>query len=254
MTAIIVRPSPECDQLVTALNNAGLPAVACPMLSFSQGRDFCSLPETLSTLPPSSLVVLVSPRSVDYGNQALLNANAQWPSHINYIAVGKRTAEVFDTCTGLKASFPLREDSEGMLALPDMQDVSGKKVLILRGDSGREHLAPSLKMKGANVNYCEIYQRQWDVSALLSQAKMWNPALVRTLVVTSGQQLTHFDQLISLSDQHWLRQCHILVPSKRIQNQAIELGFEKITIVDSVGNYHLFNTLRDLSTTGLSDD
>lgn len=254
MTIVVVRPEPDCHQLVKQLHAHGLAAKPCPLVSFLPGRDLATLPRVLTTLPTGSVLVAVSPRAVKFAHHALQNAQLAWPKNCHYVAVGQRTASEWQTVCGQSVHAPTREDSEGMLALPPLTNVAGRQVVILRGESGRDMMAKTLRDQGAHVNYCETYQRQWAIEPLVPQVVSWPKDTIDTVVITSGQQLAYFDQLITLSGQHWLRQCRILVPSKRIQDQASVLDFDTITTVDSVANSALVHTLLRLSKTGLSDD
>ncbi|SIO23549.1 uroporphyrinogen-III synthase [Salinivibrio sp. ES.052] len=254
MTTVVVRPEPDCSQLVHQLAHQGLAALPCPLVSFSPGRDLPALATLLGALPAGSILVAVSPRAVAFTHHALQNAHQAWPAHCHYVAVGQRTATEWQAVCGQPVQYPVQEDSEGMLALTPFSAVEGTQVVILRGESGRDMMGRTLQSQGAQVHYCEAYRRQWAIEPLVSQVVSWPKDTVTTVVVTSGQQLAYFDQLITLSQQHWLRQCRILVPSKRIQDQATALGFDTITTVDSVANSTLVTTLLRLSKTGLSDD
>jgi uroporphyrinogen-III synthase len=254
MTTVIVRPEPDCSELVDQLTRQGLAAIACPLLSFAPGRDLPTFATLLGSLPADSILVAVSPRAVAFAHQALQRQEMAWPSDCHYVAVGQRTAHEWQAVCGQTVQYPVREDSEGMLALAPFMAVKGAQVVILRGDSGRDMMAKTLSDQGAQVHYCETYRRQWAIEPLVSQVVSWPKDTIDTVVITSGQQLAYFDQLITLSGQHWLRQCRILVPSKRIQDQATGLDFDTITTVDSVANSALVHTLLRLSKTGLSDD
>jgi uroporphyrinogen-III synthase len=63
----------------------------------------------------------------------------------------------------LSASSPRKAafDSESVLALPAFQApaVAGRRVLILRGDGGRDLLGDTLRARGAEVEYLTCYHR-----------------------------------------------------------------------------------------------
>ncbi|MDD1783534.1 uroporphyrinogen-III synthase [Enterovibrio sp. ZSDZ35] len=250
MTVLVVRPSPACEALVEQLNLSGVKALPAPLLSFTPGDDLPKLSQTLCDLPSGSVVIAVSPRSIEYAADTLMANNQQWRSDLHYVAVGAKTASVWKSRANIEAIQPRTEDSEGMLELPLFSNVNGLNVVILRGNGGRALLGNSLAKNGAQVRYFEAYQRHWDDKCLSSQIEQWHKANVNTVVFTSGEQLALMYQSFSTRDQHWLRECHILVPSKRIYNQAIELGFNAISCVSSPSNAVLFNALCEMNNSG----
>ncbi|PKF51365.1 uroporphyrinogen-III synthase [Enterovibrio nigricans] len=250
MTVLVVRPSPACEELVAQLNLLGVKALPAPLLSFNPGDDLPSLSQTLCDLPSGSVVIAISPRSIEYAAGALATNNQSWRDDLHYVAVGAKTASVWKSLTNIEAIQPPTEDSEGMLTLPLFGNAKGLSVLILRGNGGRALLGNTLAKNGAQVRYFEAYQRHWDDKHLSSQIEQWHKASVDTVVFTSGEQLALMYQSFSSHDQQWLRECHILVPSKRIYNQAIELGFNAISCVSSPSNTTLLHALCEMNNSG----
>ncbi|WP_407331849.1 uroporphyrinogen-III synthase [Enterovibrio sp. 27052020O] len=254
MTVVVVRPAPACFELANSLNQAGIKALPAPLLSFSAGVDLPTLHDTLTALPSDSVVVAVSPRAVEYAQAHLTEHLASWRTDLQFVAVGEKTASVWRDLSGINALQPPTEDSEGMLSLPIFSKKSGQSVLILRGNGGRALLGDTLCQHGAKVRYFEAYQRHWNADDLSSLTTQWRADGVDTFVVTSGEQLSLLCQTISECDQQWLRECHILVPSKRIYNQAIGLGFSAINCVNSASNDSLLRALYEMNNSGHSDD
>ncbi|MEZ9525071.1 uroporphyrinogen-III synthase [Enterovibrio norvegicus] len=254
MTVLVVRPAPACHELADSLNQAGIKALPAPLLSFSDGKDLHTLSDTLAALPSNSVVVAVSPRAVDYAHRHLREQHQPWRHDLHYVAVGEKTAVTWKEHSAIEAYLPHTEDSEGMLALPVFSAPSTLSVLILRGNGGRALLGETLHAQGAHIHYFEAYQRHWESEHLSSLTEQWRREHVDTIVVTSGEQLSLLCQTISECDQQWLKECHILVPSKRIYNQAIGLGFSTISCVNSAANRTLFHVLHEMNNSGHSDD
>jgi uroporphyrinogen-III synthase len=74
---------------------------------------------------------------------------------------GPATAEALAAAGIAGAQIPETTfDSEGLLALPELSDVRGKRVLILRGDGGREYLGDALRARRAHVDAVACYRER----------------------------------------------------------------------------------------------
>ena len=146
-------------------------------------------------------------------------------------------------------SFPLIEFTPGRelptLQLPELQSIAGKRALILRGNGGRELIGQTLTSRGADVTFCECYQRSAKHYDGAEEAMRWQSRGVTTVVVTSGEML---QQLWSLIPQwyreHWLLRCRLLVVSERLAILAQELGWQDIQIADNADNDALLRALQ----------
>jgi uroporphyrinogen-III synthase len=120
-------------------------------------------------------------------------------------------------------------DSEGLLALPELQNVSGWRVMIFRGDGGRELLGNTLRERGATVEYVSCYQRskpQLDTSTLLAD----KPDAV---IVTSSEALAYLWQMLNDSEHTALRNTALFVPHARIAALAREQGWAQVQVTAS---------------------
>ena len=170
----------------------------------------------------------------------------QLPVGIEWFAVGHSSAVPLMPL-GMTFNVPDGHHSEGLLALPQLQHIQGKKVLILRGMGGREHLANTLTERGAQVSYCEFYERapenldKEQFSALLSQQQ------IHYALVTSGEMA---QQLTECVDGSLLSSIHLLVPSERIHKLLQKNGqaqqFAAIHICPSLKLDNLIPQLEDI--------
>lgn len=59
--------------------------------------------------------------------------------------------------SGCNIHYPLdREISEVLLQLPELQNIAGKRALILRGNGGRELIGETLTARGADVGFVNV--------------------------------------------------------------------------------------------------
>ncbi|ELR63224.1 Uroporphyrinogen-III synthase [Photobacterium marinum] len=251
MTILITRPAPECHQLTQQLHAAGISAIAQPLLEIQPGQQLPSLIPQLNSLQPDDFLIAVSVHAVNLAHNYLMSHDASWPKNVHYMAVGHKTAAALEKCTGCDVLSPVsRCDSEGLLALPALAQLQGRRIVILRGNGGRELIYQTLQQRGADVSYCETYQRSWIALDGKQLSQVWQARHVSSLVVTSGEQLAYLSSLVPESDKAWFLQCHLFVPSQRIADQALQLGFRTISTVGSAANSALFTTLSKIGTMG----
>ncbi|WP_449545764.1 uroporphyrinogen-III synthase [Lelliottia amnigena] len=246
MNILVTRPSPAGEQLVSRLRALGQVAWSFPLIEFSPGRELSTLADSLYALQEGDLVFALSQHAVEFAHAQLQQENKRWPTAPHYFAIGRTTALALHTVGGIDVRYPLdREISEVLLQLPELQTVAGKRALVLRGNGGRELLGETLTARGAEVIFCECYQRCAKYYDGAEEAMRWHLRGVDTLVVTSGEML---QQLWSLIPQwyreNWLLRCRLLVVSERLANLARELGWQDIRIAYNADNDALLRALQ----------
>lgn len=235
-TVLLTRPDGRNQAMIDLLESSGVHYVVTPLLAI----------EPTYTNPTFEFgqfdhIIFISTNAVHYANHvlpAIEQANCQC------YAVGQATFDALIKYQILPKQAPAdNQKTEGLLSLPELQDLTDQKVLIIRGVGGRETLAEQLSARGAHVDYWEVYQRvcpQLDAQAV---ALSWQSHNVDTLTVTSGAIL---ENLIALTPKElfpWLRACHIIVPSSRVAEQAKKAGFHKITNAKSADSKSMCNAM-----------
>lgn len=231
---LVTRPEPNNQRCVTRLQANGHSAIGAPMLEIKPSEQLGQLPTLFASLDSHSLVVAVSQYAVESCQNYLQQHRLSWPASPHYLAVGQATAECWQQY-GIRAMVPPRQDSEGMLQLIQQQLGNINTAYILRGQQGREWLAEQLQAQGIKVNYLSCYQRHL-IDYAQPQLEQW-PSQINTIVATSGEILKHLTTLMSSTRQAaWLRQTTLLVPSQRLQNYAVSLGFEHIILCNGASD------------------
>lgn len=191
--------------------------------------------------------IFVSQNAVHYGMEWLDRYWPQLPMGVNYFAVGATTARQLlaygVSVQDLQQAESGSMTSESLAQAPGLQDIAGEKVIIFRGVGGRGYLGDILRARGAQVDYCELYERrlpdgaiaQW--SGLLNDVADWQQ-FTNIIALHSGESLEYLSQVIEqlqLSNkQHALYQqlhnTYLLVPSERIKDLAHSKGFTNILL------------------------
>ncbi len=230
---LVTRPAAQAEGLCAALETAGarvlrLPALLIEPLGQASGQRAAAGP-----LDHYQFVVFVSVNAVLHG-ACLLEGGL--PRHTRVLAVGPATAQALaDRGQSLAAPPGGHYDSESLLALDCLQQLQGQRVLVVRGEGGREHLAQSLRARGAQVTYADVYRRILPPTTplLVAQVAEAEQALRRgelqVVTATSGELLDNTVRLFPapacLAGVAWL------AGSRRIGQRVRELGFAGDLIV-----------------------
>lgn len=246
MNILVTRPSPAGEMLVSRLRALGQVAWSFPLIEFTPGRELNMLPERLSALGKDDMVFALSQHAVTFAHAHLQQTHTHWPLQPAYFAIGRTTALALHTASGIEVRYPLdQEISEVLLQLPELQNIQGKRALILRGNGGRELLGETLVARGARVEFCECYQRAGKVYDGAQEAMRWHTRGVDTIVVTSGEMLRQLFTLIPLwYRENWLLRCRLLVVSERLAHLARELGWHDIQVAENADNDALLRALQ----------
>lgn len=229
MHVVVTRPRGQEQTLCELIEAAGGASLHYPVLEIEETSQ--PAPQ-LQRLSQYDLLVFISPNAVARGMN-LINAHGGLPAGIQTATVGRGSGRELKRILGRAPDIvPTAQfNSEGLLALPQMQQMQGKRVLIIRGEGGRELLAETLRQRGAEVEYAEVYRRalpQADNAALMHA---WARNEIDIIVVTSGEGLRNLYEMVGQLGRQWLRKTPILVINERLVQLAQELGLEQPPII-----------------------
>src|SRR5205823_2364089 len=87
-------------------------------------------------------------------------------------------------------------NSEGLLALPEFQNIQGKKIALIRGENGRELLADTLQQRGATVTHIVTYRRTLPDLDPAPYKQLLREAKIDIIVTTSKEGVQHLYELM----------------------------------------------------------
>jgi len=220
-TIVITRPVDQAKKLASLITQAGGEPVVFPLIAIAPLDDYRPFDAVISQLNQYDWAIFISSNAVQNGMPRMVKSGI--PANLKFAAIGPVTAQELQQSGVKQVLIPQgRFDSESLLALPDMQAVQGKQVMIVRGVGGREVLADTLKARGANVTFAECYQRvnpQTDCQYLTS---LWAQKKLHGIVVTSSEAMRHLLDLAG--NQPWLRQSPLFVNHARIAENTQAMG------------------------------
>lgn len=228
LPVLVTRPASQAEEICPLLETLGCNVIRQPLLEIAAVAETPTIKSQFMNIDLFDVVIAISRNAAEMGLMYLDQYWPQWPVEIDWVAIGPVTAEVM-TAQGLEVKMPAGQfDSEGALQMPELTDVADKKILIWRGVGGRETLASTLRERGAEVVYAELYQRL--VPEYDEQQWQQTLALNPLLLVSSGQGL---EAIAAQQPRIAERVRGIIAPSLRVAELAESLGFSKIQIAAS---------------------
>ena len=227
---VITRPAEQAAALARLVEREGATAFVFPAIEILDVEDRRDLDALIDRLDGFDLAIFISPNAVVRGLRAV-RARRVLPEKLKIAAIGRGSAREL----GRQGIAPViapqsGADSEGLLDLPELDHVGGKRVVIFRGVGGRELLHDELGARGAIVEYAECYRRQVpraDVAPLLGA---WGRGEVDAVVATSSEGLRNFHDMLGEQGRTYLGATPILVPHPRIKASAQKLSLANVVV------------------------
>ena len=251
LTVLITRPSNQVDSLRRAIESDGAKVLSLPLIEINALNDaqaIQDLKDKVLQLDSYQSLIFVSNNAVSFGGEVINNYWPQFPLKVDVIAVGPTTAEAASERFACEVIQPTSGmTSEDILRLPQLQDVSEKKIGIVRGQGGRELLADTLRERGAIVDYLEAYSRTPIDYTSADFCNRLLEAGVNVLTVSSGESLDRLTHLL-VDNRKKLQQLNLLVPSQRVGRQAENAGYQQVHSASGADPLSFVSALGELGT------
>jgi uroporphyrinogen-III synthase len=228
---LLTRPAQDSAELAQTLALQGIYSSSLPLLSIEPLAALEEQRQLLAGLDGYAAVIVVSKPAATLGLELIRQCLSGVPAGPVWFTVGAATARIL-SAQQLPVHYPAQgDDSEALLALPQLQQVLASRpnprVLIMRGDTGRDWLAETLRSQGVHVDYLPLYRRVLPVYAPGELARRVREESLNGLVVSSGQGFTHLHELAA---EAWpeLSQLTLFVPSPRVAAMAKSAGAHRV--------------------------
>lgn len=231
MRVIVTRPAAQAEAQVAALRHGGIDAVALPLIEIRPLHDAAPLQQAWRELPSLALAMFVSANAVQ---QFMLQRppGVQWPPPVLAGSTGPGTTAAL-LAAGVPPPLVVEPqgqdfDTEALWLRLRARDWTGCRVLVVRGEHGRDWLADKLGQAGAKVEFVAAYQRRrpaFDAAQrALLDAAMAHPAQ-HLWLFSSSEALGHLQALAPAADWSTSR---ALASHERIAARARQLGFGQV--------------------------
>jgi uroporphyrinogen-III synthase len=227
---VITRPARQAAGLANQVAAIGGTPLIFPTVVILPPGDTAELDRVRRELATYDAAIFVSANAVEYG----VGDGAQWPPRVMCFAPGPGTAAALAAVSVDNVRVPVTSmDSEGLLALPELNAVDGKRVIIFRGSGGREHLGTTLMQRGARVDYVECYRRAKPTAGAQGLIDAWSQGRVDAVTVTSSEGLDNLWALLDTDDRARLAATPVFAPHPRIAAHARSLGIGRVIVTEA---------------------
>ena len=169
------------------------------------------------------LALFVSPSAVEH---ALALAPSGWFRGPRAAAIGPGTRDALQRY-GIEPAFQPRApfDSEALLRCRELaaDRVAGSRVVLVKGEGGRQHLSRELRRRGARVDEIETYRRRRPRDL---EARLRNVPPPDVVVLTSVLAARNILDAAGQEGRTRLAVAHFVVMSGRVAGALHELGAE----------------------------
>jgi uroporphyrinogen-III synthase len=212
------------------IRQAGGEALIFPAVEIRDVADTSAVNALIDRLDDYHLAIFISPTAVVRA-MTLISSRRSLPPRLQFAAIGQGSARELKQRGVASVLAPTtRFDSEALLDLPEMQQISGKQVVIFRGTGGRELLAQTLRERGAKVDYAECYRRvrpDTPATELLDRAARDE---IQALVATSAESLNNLYEMIGEQGAVWLKATPVFVSHPKIELAGRKLGLTRLIV------------------------
>jgi uroporphyrinogen-III synthase len=216
LSVLVTRPQPQAATLASGIAAFGGEPIVFPSIAIE--------PIEVASVEAHDLVVFISVHAVEHGARFI-----QRTETLRIAAIGNATANAL-TAANLPATIvpPGESTSESLLEHPELKTAAIDRVLIVRGEGGRETLREAFLSRGSIVNTLEVYRRvaaQVATSAVAALEARWQEGDIDVVTATSIETYLKLEQLLTERGRELLRETRLLAPTQRIIDAAIANGW-----------------------------
>lgn len=214
---LVTRPRAQANALIQAIELEGGRAISFPVIEI-EARAENVIAEAVSTLPRPDFVIFASPNAVEHGLRYAKGAKTA--------AIGPATAAAIQAGGRIVDICPVAGyDSESLLDEPLLNNVSGKTILIVRGNDGRQLLGDTLTARGATVIYLSVYDRRvakCSPELLAAVESAWRNGEIHAITAMSVESLQNLISILPRWCVTQMDSVRLVTPAARVIQEALD--------------------------------
>jgi uroporphyrinogen-III synthase len=220
---LVTRPEHQSQHLSDLITAEGGAAVRYPALDIKPRAERAAVRAAVGPADRYDLAIFVSANAVRFGID-LLGERRDIP----IAAIGQATAAALNAA-GYRVSLVPEDgsDSESLLALPQLADMAGRRVLIVRGTGGRDLLLEAMTERGAQVQHAEVYTREAAYPSMERKAEieaLWRQGGIHVYTATSVELLEALVGIVTPRCRELMHSTALVTGSGRVADASTRLG------------------------------
>ena len=222
---VVTRPARQAAGFAEKLAILGASPIVFPAIVIEPPDDRRALDDVHAQLHRYDFAMFVSANAVEYGAPPA----SRWPASLVALAPGDGTAEALLAAGIGNVRVPATtHDSEGLLALPELADVRGRRFIVFRGDGGRELFAETLRGRGAQVDIVSCYRRRAPTSGASGLVEAMREGRAHAVTVTSSEGFDNLWNVLGTDGRNALVRLPLFAPHARIVEHVRARGIDAI--------------------------
>ena len=236
---ISTRPQGTNVQLSDDLKNSEIKLLSFPLTEIHPLNNYQIFDGVIENIKTYQHIIFISTNAVHFFLERVKKLSLQIPKNLIFSSIGPTTKLLLQKKLSVDVHSPIKTfDSEHLLKEKIYNNVEGQKILIIRGEGGRETLKNALEEKGAIVNYGECYVRKYvdiDLNQLKNDLVNYHHQFI---LFSSTNSAKHFIHQLSKVDSSWLQNIKIIVNHKKIEQQLNKI-FKDIFVCNNIDTQNI---------------
>jgi uroporphyrinogen-III synthase len=232
VSILITRPVMPASRTAQRLAGLGATPLVFPTTIIEPPANVAPLNAALAEIDGYYAAIFVSPSAAEMTLAPLGSIPKKMPAALHVFAPGPGTAEELSLRGVAKVEMPTTSfDSEGLLALPSLQAnaIKGKRIVIFRGNDGREVMREALVVRGASVEAITAYHRRAPNTPPTGLLELLRTGKINALSAMSSDAVTNLVSLIPVVERaKLLFALPVYASHERIAATAREAGFPNV--------------------------
>ena len=236
---ISTRPQKTNLQLSDELKKSEINLLSFPLTEIHPLNNYQIFDGVIKNIKTYQHIIFISTNAVHFFLERVKKLSLQIPKNLIFSSIGPTTKLLLQKKLSVDVHFPIKTfDSEHLLKEKIYNNVEGQKILIIRGEGGRETLKNALEEKGGIVNYGECYVRKYvDIDLIQLKNDLVNYHH-QFILFSSTNSAKHFiDQLHNI-EMDWLQNIKIIVNHKKIEGLLSKI-FKNIFVCNNIDTQNI---------------